>query len=72
MTPNVAVGTRQQQEPEAAVSSTAARLSRGGDEVESDTSDAFHRKDVSIKAVEMVNYSKYWLMFLSITVKALR
>ena len=52
MTPNV--GTRQQQEPEAAVS-----VSRGGDEVESDTSDAIHYKDVSIKAVEMVNYIKY-------------
>ena len=64
VTPNVVVGTRQQQEPEAAVI-----VSRGGDEVESDISDAFHHKDVSIKAVEMINYIKYWLMFLSITVK---
>lgn len=31
-------------------------VSRGGDEEESDTSDAFHHKDVSIKVVEMVNY----------------
>ena len=54
VTPNVAVGTRQQQEPEADVS-----VSRGGDEVESDTSDVFHHKDVSIKAVEMVNYIRY-------------
>lgn len=28
-------------------------VSRGGDEEESDTSDAFHHKDVSIKAVEI-------------------
>ena len=67
-TPNVAVCTQQQQEPEALVSSAAVRVSRGGDEVESDTCDAFHHKDVSIKAVEPVNYSKYWLMFLPIRI----
>ena len=59
MTANVAVGTRQQQEQEALVSSTAVSVSRGGDEVESDMSDAFHHKDMSMKAVEMVNYIKY-------------
>ena len=41
VTPNVAVGTRQQQEPEVAVS-----VNRGGDKVESDMSDVFHHKDV--------------------------
>ena len=66
-TPNVAVGTRQQQEPGAAVS-----VSRGEDEVENDTSDASNHKDVSIKEVEIINFIKYWLMFLSITVKGLR
>ena len=60
VTPNVAVGTQKHQEPETLVSSTAASVSWGGDEVEGDTSDAFHHKNVSTKAVEMLNYIKYW------------
>ena len=41
VTPNVAAGPRQQQEPEAAVSSTAVSVSRGGDEAERDTGTLF-------------------------------